>query len=146
MQSKTFTAASSTLTTYEPLELNGRSPSLCDGVQVARFFAEVDSGASADDEATLELALIQGGNRIAAFTATCTALSITGASSAKLCTVSFAEGSTSKMDLLGCDSYSDDEIVSTTSPDDKAHWAFGITAKDAGITSITVRAVTTTVV
>lgn len=123
----TFTAASSDLADYQVLDV-ALTPSVRTGTQFVRFFGLSDGTAA--DEITLELALVVDGNRIGSWSATGTVLAVTGASSQKIVSFSFAEGSSSKFDLLGCDNVPLMQINTgdLAAPDSKAFWMVGVTA------------------
>jgi len=121
----TFSGADSALTAYQILDVP-KTPSVRTGAQFMRLFG-LATGTAADT-VTIELALVQDGNRIGSWTATGTLTALTGAGSKKLMTISFDEGSSSKFDLLGCDDYRPNQIQGQTAPDSKAFWMIGITA------------------
>ena len=122
----TFTAASSTLSDFQVLDVP-KTPSVRTGTQFVRFFGLSDGTAA--DEITLELALVVDGNRVGTWNATGTVQTITGAATQKLVKFVFTEGDSSKFDLLGSDDYNLTEIAGGTSaPNSKAFWMVGVTA------------------
>ena len=133
MQTMTFASASTTLSDYNVVEVSG-SPSIRGGSQMLRLTGYAAASGAADT-ATIELALIVDGARVAYFPATATTVAQQEGSNF-LCTIVFDEGSSSKFDLLGCDNYSIDQVVGTIAPDSKAVWMIGAAAF-SGITSIT---------
>ena len=133
MQTFTFASASSSLADYNVVEVSG-SPTNRVGSQVIRLTGYA-AASIAGDTATIELALVIGGERVAYFPATATTVAQQEGSNF-LCTIVFDEGSSSKFDLLGCDNYSIDEIKSSAGAKGKAFWMIGAPAF-SGITSIT---------
>lgn len=123
----TFTDASTDLANYQLLDV-ALTPSVRTGTQFVRLFGLADGTAA--DEITVELALVVDGNRIGSWSATGTVLAVTGASSQKIVSFAFDEGSSSKFDLLGCDTVPIMQIdeANQTAPDSKAFWMVGVTA------------------
>lgn len=122
MQTMTFSSASTTLSTFQTVELGGYSPSVKGGVQFLRIFGTA-AVTSAGDAATIELALVKDGVRIGYWEAICTTAVQTDGTD-ELIKVVFTEGGTSKFDLLGCDSY-DIDRGGLTAPGGKAVWMIG---------------------
>lgn len=134
MQEITFSSASSTLSTYQPIEINGKSPSLRnDGAGVLRATGYAAASA-AGDTATIELALVKNGERVGYFEGTATTVSQQEGSN-YLVTIAWDDSSSSKIDLLLCSGYSIAELGGQQNSD-KYVWYIGAPSF-SGITSLT---------
>jgi hypothetical protein len=110
------------------------SPGVRNGAGVLRVTGyAAASGAAAT--ATIELALVKDGKRIGYYTGTATTESQQEGSN-YMVTFAWAETSNSKIDLLGCGSYSPEELGGTTNTGGKRAWFIGVPAM-SGVTSIT---------
>lgn len=138
MLSFTFASAVSSLADYQYVPLPGYSPSIRDGTQAMRMFVEM-KGASSGDVVTVNMVLVLAGDVIGVFPATCTATTTAGAYG-QVATVSFAEGSTSVLDMLGASTIKSDNMASEGVQSGKSVWKVGVLAFPSGTTGVRVYA------
>lgn len=134
MQTITFSSANATLSTYQPIDMGGKSPSINGGAGVLRVTGYA-AASGASDTATIELALVRDGARIGYYKGTATTVAQQQGSN-YMFTFVWDDSGNSKIDLLGASSYSPTELAGTKNTGGKAVWYIGAPAF-SGVTSIT---------
>lgn len=131
MFQRTFSTASSDLSTYVPVPMEKY------GAESMRVYCTM-ADATVGDEVTIDFAMVVNGDRIASFPATVTAVAAANTAGDLMGTVVFGESGRSVLDAMGVSKLGVDALAVSAHSASSAVWKVGMTVKGGTTTSIEV--------